>query len=113
LNAEGAATYSALYDGNAVDRTLAEFTRKKAGKVTDIQSAMRLLGEAVRLRPDVAKYRYDFGRALFRARLFDQARMEFAEAIRLQPNYPGAARALTLTTVAIEGRAAEDIVAAR
>lgn len=77
----------------------------------DYRAAAASLGEAVHLRPDVAKYHYNFGIALARSGYYDQAVMEFQSALRIQPHYPDASRALTVSMSRIQERQADEIAA--
>lgn len=74
----------------------------KAGRYAD---AVRAYGAALQKDPDAAVTHYGIGLAYGRMKHYDQAAHHFREALRLQPGYIEASRALSITQSNIEARA--------
>jgi Flp pilus assembly protein TadD len=79
---------------------------RSLGNAGQVREAAERFAEAIRLDPNVAEYHCGFGLALAKLRLYDQAALEFQEALRLQPFYPKASRLLTRVQGRIEWRRA-------
>lgn len=73
------------------------------------KDAARILGQTVELNPENAEYRNSFGAALANVGLYDQAAIEFREALRLRPGFQKASANLSLVMQGIEQRQASEI----
>jgi hypothetical protein len=73
------------------------------------ERALASISDAVRLEPDVAKYRLSFGIALANCRRIDQAAIEFENALRLDPTLSKASQFLTRARREIAQRQADAI----
>jgi tetratricopeptide (TPR) repeat protein len=79
------------------------------GESGNNREAAEKFAAAIKLDPDVAKYHYGLGATLGNMRFYDQAVLELQEALRLEPYYPKASRALTLVERRLESRRASYI----
>lgn len=76
-------------------------TRLQAG---DARGAVAAFAEAVKLQPGSGKYHFNLGLAYVKLHHYDEASIQFAEAVRLDPADIEASRHLTLTNTAIAER---------
>ena len=70
------------------------FERAQALAVGDSQEAIRLYRDGLSLCPDDDVARYELGRLLARTGRSEEARREFTEALRVNPNFEAAKREL-------------------